>query len=112
LISSEGHTTGRALDDRVAMGNLLGFKYEGVYKVWVPKIGIKDNTFYEDGPPAPAMHDKVFDLTQLKTYFCIPLPLYCKYSNKWIMVIVMISGSLIELIYTKGILREYSQIFP
>ena len=52
----------KKLDDRAAMGYLLGFKYEGAYKVSIPKIGIwetRDITFYEDGLPAPTMHDKV-----------------------------------------------------
>jgi hypothetical protein len=45
----------------VVMG-YLGFKYEGAYKVWIPKIGIreiKDITFYEDGLPVLTMHDGV-----------------------------------------------------
>jgi hypothetical protein len=52
----------KMLDDRAAMGYLLGFKYEGAYRVWIPKIGIRetrDNTFYEDGLLAPTMHDEV-----------------------------------------------------
>jgi hypothetical protein len=46
----------KELDDRVAMGYLLGMKYEGAYKVRVPIIGIRET---RDNIPAPTMHDKV-----------------------------------------------------
>jgi hypothetical protein len=46
----------KELDDRMAMGYFLGLKYEGAYKVRVPRIGIRET---RDNIPAPAMHDKV-----------------------------------------------------
>jgi len=30
------------LDDRAAMGYLLGYKYDGGYRVWVPKKGVRE----------------------------------------------------------------------
>ena len=42
------------LDDRAAMGYLLGYKYDGAYRVWIPKKGVRESrdiTFYENGAP-------------------------------------------------------------
>ena len=42
------------LDDRVVMGYLVGYMHEGDYRVWIPKMGLKearDVTFYEDNAP-------------------------------------------------------------
>jgi len=44
----------KKLDDRAVMGYLLGYKYEGGYRVWIPNQGVKearDVTFYEDAAP-------------------------------------------------------------
>jgi hypothetical protein len=44
------------------MGYLLGFKYEGAYRVWIRKIGIRetrDITFDEDALLAPMTHNEV-----------------------------------------------------
>ena len=47
------------LEDRRAMGYLMGYKYEGGYRVWIPHIGMKevrDVTFYEGtAPMCPTM---------------------------------------------------------
>ena len=46
------------LDQRAAMGYLLGYKYEGAYRVWIPKVGVRecrDVVFYEG--EAPVMPD-------------------------------------------------------
>jgi hypothetical protein len=47
----------KKLDDRAAIGYLLGFKYGGAYRVWIRET--RDITFDEDGLPAPMMHDEV-----------------------------------------------------
>jgi len=42
------------LDDRAVMGYLLGYKYEGGYRVWIPKLGVRetrDVVFYEGEAP-------------------------------------------------------------
>ena len=42
------------LDARGAMGYLLGYKYDGAYRVWIPKKGVRESrdiVFYEDGAP-------------------------------------------------------------
>jgi len=42
------------LEDRGAMGYLMGYKYEGGYRVWIPRIGVRevrDVTFYEGTAP-------------------------------------------------------------
>ena len=44
----------KKLDNRAVMGYLLGYKYEGGYRVWIPNQGVKevrDVTFYEDTAP-------------------------------------------------------------
>ena len=47
------------LEDRGAMGYLMGYKYEGGYRVWIPRIGVKevrDVTFYEGTVPVLRNH--------------------------------------------------------
>jgi len=42
------------LDDQVMMGYLLGYKYKGSYRVWIPKLGVqetRDIVFYEGKVP-------------------------------------------------------------
>ena len=42
------------LEDRGVMGYLLGYKYEGGYRVWIPRIGVRevrDVVFYEGTAP-------------------------------------------------------------
>jgi len=42
------------LDDQAVMGYLLGYKYEGSYRVWIPKLGVqetRDVVFYEGEAP-------------------------------------------------------------
>jgi len=44
------------LDDWAAMGYLLRYKYDGAYRVWVPKLGIRESrdvTFYENENATP-----------------------------------------------------------
>ena len=50
------------------MGYLTGYKYEGGYRVWIPRIGVKevrDVTFYEGtmpvlpDPPLRSKRDRV-----------------------------------------------------
>jgi len=45
--------TGR-LDDHAAVRYLLGYKYEGGYQVWIPKLGVqetRDDVFYKGKAP-------------------------------------------------------------
>ena len=42
------------LDDHAAVRYLLGYKYEGGYRVWIPKLGVqetRDVVFYEGEAP-------------------------------------------------------------
>jgi len=42
------------LDDQAMMGYLLGYKYKGGYRVWIPKLGVqetRDVVFYEGEAP-------------------------------------------------------------
>jgi len=42
------------LDDRAVVRYLLGYKYEGGYQVWIPKLGVqetRDVVFYEGEAP-------------------------------------------------------------
>ena len=50
----------KKLDNRAVMGYLLGYKYEGAYRVWIPNQGVKearDVTFYENAAPILPEHD-------------------------------------------------------
>jgi len=53
----EGHpaeSDAGKLDDRAVVRYLLGYKYEGGYRVWIPKLGVqetRDVVFYEGEAP-------------------------------------------------------------
>ena len=63
------------LEDRGAMGYLMGYKYEGVYRVWILRIGVKevrDVAFFEGTAPvlptmAEVQRDWIQDVDTLKT---------------------------------------------
>jgi hypothetical protein len=49
------------LEDRGAMGYLMGYKYEGSYRMWIPRIGVKevrDITFYDGTAPVHGSIDE------------------------------------------------------
>jgi len=55
------------LDDWAAMGYLLRYKYDGAYRVWVPKLGIRESrdvTFYENenATPTPPEHGSITEV--------------------------------------------------
>ena len=40
-----GLVCGNANDRRRDASDLMGYKYEGGYHVWIPQIGVRDNTY-------------------------------------------------------------------
>ena len=40
-----GLVCGNANDRRRDASDLMGYKYEGSYHVWIPQIGVRDNTY-------------------------------------------------------------------
>ena len=53
------------LEDRGAMGYLMGYKYEGAYCVWIPRIGVKevrDATFFEGTAPVLPDHGSIAEV--------------------------------------------------
>ena len=52
----------KKFDNRAVMGYLLGYKYEKGYRVWIPKVGVReawDVTFYEDTAPIAPEDDAI-----------------------------------------------------
>jgi hypothetical protein len=63
-VSLPRETLGK-LDDRAVMGYLLGYKYDGVYHIWIPKYGVKemrDVAFYEGNAPVSPSDDGVTEI--------------------------------------------------
>ena len=57
------------LADRAMMGYLLGYKYEGAYRIWVPKMGVQESrnvVFYEGSAPIQPVDGEAVDVTREK----------------------------------------------
>ena len=53
------------LEDRGAMGYPMGYKYEGAYRVWIPRISLKevrDVTFFEGTAPVLLDHGSIAEV--------------------------------------------------
>jgi hypothetical protein len=53
------------LEDRAVMGYLLGYKYDGGYRVWIPKMGVRESrdiTFYEGMAPMVPDHGSAVEV--------------------------------------------------
>ena len=69
------------LEDRAMMGYMLGYKYEGAYRVWVPKMGVQESrnvVFYEGTAPIQPKDGETIEETQgvpaPRTSLPIPTP--------------------------------------
>ena len=63
------------LDNRGAMGYLMGYKYEGAYRVWIPRSGVKevrDITFFEGTAPALPDHGSIEEVQPLRVQVADP----------------------------------------
>jgi hypothetical protein len=65
------------LDDCAAMGYLLGYKYDGAYCVWIPKLGIRESrnvTFYNNTTPTPPEHGSITEVQQIQHMCTLKAP--------------------------------------
>ena len=64
------------LEDCRAMGYLMGYKYDGGYRVWIPRIGVRevrDITFYEGTVPVLPDHGSTTKVQCAKVQVVPPL---------------------------------------
>jgi hypothetical protein len=65
------------LDDCAAMGYLLGYKYDGAYHVWIPKLGIRESrniTFYDNTTPTLPEHGSITEVQQIQDMCTLKAP--------------------------------------
>ena len=63
------------LEDHRAMGYLMGYKYDGGYCVWIPRIGVRevrDITFYKGTVPVPPDHGSTAEVQCAKVQVVPP----------------------------------------